>query len=40
MYRSTLIVIHNIDVMHQGCNMGESMTSTCMGFPGKIKDNM
>jgi hypothetical protein len=36
-YMSTLILIHNIDVMHQECNKGESMTSTCMGFPDKIK---
>jgi hypothetical protein len=33
-----LIPIHNIDVMHQECNMGESIISTCMGFPGKTKD--
>jgi hypothetical protein len=35
----TLILMHNIDVMHQERNMGESIISTCMGFPGKIKDN-
>jgi hypothetical protein len=35
-----LILMHNIDVMHQELNMGESIISTCMGFPGKIKDNM
>jgi hypothetical protein len=39
-YMSALILMHNIDVMHQKCNMGESIISTCMGFPGKIKDNM
>jgi hypothetical protein len=36
----TLILIHNIDVMHHERNMGESIISTCMGFPGKTKDNM
>jgi hypothetical protein len=35
-----LILMHNIDVMHQECNMGESIISTCMGFPGKTKDNV
>jgi hypothetical protein len=35
-----LILMHNFDVMHQECNMGESIISTCMGFPGKTKDNM
>jgi hypothetical protein len=35
-----LIVMHNIDVMHQECNMGESIISTCMGFLGITKDNM
>jgi hypothetical protein len=39
-YMSVLILMHNIDVMHQECNMGESIISTCMGFPGKMKDNM
>jgi hypothetical protein len=37
---SALILMHNIDVMHQECNMGESIISTCMGFSGKTKDNM
>jgi hypothetical protein len=35
-----LILMHNIDVMHQEHNMGESIISTCMGFLGKRKDNM
>jgi hypothetical protein len=39
-YMSTLILMHNIDVMHQKHNMGESIISTCMDFPGKTKDNM
>jgi hypothetical protein len=34
-----LILMHNIDVMHQEHNMGESIIITCMGFPGKTKDN-
>jgi hypothetical protein len=38
-YMLTLILMHNNDVMHQELNMGESIISTCMGFPGKIKDN-
>jgi hypothetical protein len=37
---SALILMHNIDVMHQERNMGESIISTCMGFSGKKKDNM
>jgi hypothetical protein len=39
-YMPTLILMHNIDVMHQKCNMGESVISTCMSFLGKTKDNM
>jgi hypothetical protein len=35
-----LILMHNIDVMHQECNMGEIIISTYMGFLGKTKDNM
>jgi hypothetical protein len=38
-YMLMLILMHNIDVMHQERNMGESIISTCMGFPGKTKDN-
>jgi hypothetical protein len=38
-YMLTLILMHNIDVMHQERNMGESIISTCMDFPGKTKDN-
>jgi hypothetical protein len=36
----TLNLMHNIDVMHQERNMGESIISTCMGFLDKTKDNM
>jgi hypothetical protein len=38
-YMLALILMHNIDVMHQECNMGESIIRTCMSFPGKTKDN-
>jgi hypothetical protein len=38
-YMSALILMHNIDIMHQERNMGESIINTCMGFPGNIKDN-
>jgi hypothetical protein len=31
--------MHNIDVMDQGCNVAESIISTCMDIMGKIKDN-
>jgi hypothetical protein len=35
-----LILMHNIHVMHHEHNMGESIISTCIGFPSKMKDNM
>jgi hypothetical protein len=38
-YMPLLILMHNIDVTHQECNMGESIVSTCMSLPGKTKDN-
>jgi hypothetical protein len=38
-YMLTLILMHNIDVMHQERNICESIISTCMGFSGKTKDN-
>jgi hypothetical protein len=38
-YVKALILMHNIDVMHQKCNIGESILSTCMSFADKIKDN-
>jgi hypothetical protein len=38
-YKSVLILMHNIDVMHQEHNMGERIISTSMGFWGKTKDN-
>jgi hypothetical protein len=36
---SALILMHNIDVMHQERNMGESIISIYMGFLGKTKHN-
>jgi hypothetical protein len=39
-YMPMLILMHNIDVMHQERNMGENIISACMGFLGKTKDNM
>jgi hypothetical protein len=38
-YMPTLILMHNIDVMHQEHNMGESIISTYMSFLSKTKDN-
>jgi hypothetical protein len=38
-YANALILMHNIDVMHQECNIGESILSTCMTFTDKTKDN-
>jgi hypothetical protein len=32
--------MHNIDVIHLKCNMGESIISTCMGLLGKSKDSI
>jgi hypothetical protein len=37
---SALILMHNIDVMHQERNMAENIISTSMCFLGKTKDNM
>jgi hypothetical protein len=38
-YMSVLILMHNIDIMHQERNMSESIISTCMSFSSKTKDN-
>jgi hypothetical protein len=38
-YAKALIHMHNIDVMHQECNVGESILTTCMSFVDKTKDN-
>jgi hypothetical protein len=34
-----LILMHNIDIMHQERNIVESILSTCMAFADKTKDN-
>jgi hypothetical protein len=34
-----LILMHNIDVMHQERNMGESIINTCLNITDKTKDN-
>jgi hypothetical protein len=34
-----LILMHNIDAMHQERNVGESILSTCMSFADKTKGN-
>jgi hypothetical protein len=38
-YAHALILMHNIDVMHQECNVGESIISTRMDITGKTKGN-
>jgi hypothetical protein len=38
-YAKVLILMHNIDVMHQERNVGESILSTYMAFVEKTKDN-
>jgi hypothetical protein len=38
-YLKALILIHNIDVMHQECNVAESIVMTCMNVLEKLKDN-
>jgi hypothetical protein len=38
-YAQALILIHNIDVMHQEHNIAKSIISTCMYIMGKTKDN-
>jgi hypothetical protein len=39
LYVKALILMHNIDVMHQEQNIGESLTSTCLNITNKTKDN-
>jgi hypothetical protein len=39
LYAKALILMHNINVMHQEHNIGESILSTCMTFVHKIKYN-
>jgi hypothetical protein len=38
-YAKALILMHNIDVMHQEHNVGQSILSTCMSFADKTKDD-
>jgi hypothetical protein len=38
-YAKVLILMRNIDVMHQERNVGERILSTCMAFTEKTKDN-
>jgi hypothetical protein len=38
-YAHALILMHNIDIMHQERNVAESIVSTCMDITSKIKDN-
>jgi hypothetical protein len=39
-YMAALILMHNIDAIHQECNMGKSIIRTCIGLPSKTKDNI
>jgi hypothetical protein len=38
-YAQALILMHNIDVMHQECNVVESSVSMCLNVTSKTKDN-
>jgi hypothetical protein len=38
-YSKVLILMHNIDIMHQERNVAESIVMTCMNFLEKSKDN-
>jgi hypothetical protein len=38
-YAQELILMHNIDVMHQEHNVAESIVSTCLNITGKTKHN-
>jgi hypothetical protein len=39
-YAKTLILLHNIDLMHQERNIAESIMSMCLDVTNFIKDNM
>jgi hypothetical protein len=39
LYAQILILMHNIDVMHQERNVVKSIVSMCMDITGKTKDN-
>jgi hypothetical protein len=38
-YAKSLILMHNINVMHQQSNFCQALINTCMDFPDKTKDN-
>jgi hypothetical protein len=38
-YAKTLILLHNIDLMHQERNIAESIMSMCLDVTNFIKDN-
>jgi hypothetical protein len=38
-HAQVLILMHNIDVMHQERNVVESIVSTCLDITSKTKDN-
>jgi hypothetical protein len=38
-YAKSLILMHNIDVMHQESNFCQALINTCMDFSDKTKDN-
>jgi hypothetical protein len=38
-YAKSLILMHNINVMHQESNFYQALINTCMDFPDKTKDN-
>jgi hypothetical protein len=38
-YAQSLILIHNIDAMHQECNVAERIVSMCIDIMGKTKNN-
>jgi hypothetical protein len=35
-----LLLPHNIDLMHQECNIAESIISMCFDFTSQTKDNI
>jgi hypothetical protein len=39
-YAKALLLPHNIDLMHQECNVLESIISMCLDITGLSKDNM
>jgi hypothetical protein len=39
-YAKVLILAHNIDLMHQECNIVESVMSICLDITSFMKDNM